>query len=147
MNTKKQNALFRLLSYTKPYAPLLVISIIASLLSVAVSILIPLMTGYAIDYMVEGAVDFDKVFDYIYIIVAMIAVGAISQWTLTTSVNALTCKTVRGIRNQLFQHINNLPLSYIDSQRQGDIMRAFLAISTKCPRGFCKASLNFSAAL
>ncbi len=122
MNTKKQNALFRLLSYTKPYAPLLVISIIASLLSVAVSILIPLMTGYAIDYMVEGAVDFDKVFDYIYIIVAMIAVGAISQWTLTTSVNALTCKTVRGIRNQLFQHINNLPLSYIDSQRQGDII-------------------------
>ena len=91
MNTKKQNALFRLLSYTKPYAPLLVISIIASLLSVAVSILIPLMTGYAIDYMVEGAVDFDKVFDYIYIIVAKIAVGAISHWTLTTSVNSLTC--------------------------------------------------------
>lgn len=124
MNSKKQNALFRLISYTKPYAPLLAISFIASLLSVAVAILIPLMTGYAIDSMIEGAVNFDKVFDCIYIIAGMIAVGAASQWTLTSSVNSLTCKTVRNIRNQLFEHINNLPLKYIDTRRQGDIIAA-----------------------
>lgn len=122
MKTKKRSVLFRLLGYTKPYALLIVISLLSSLLSVAVSILIPLMTGYAIDYMIEGAVDFDQVFKYIYIIVAMIAVGGISQWTLSASVNSLTAKTVRGIRNELFKHINNLPLSYIDSQRQGDII-------------------------
>ena len=122
MKTKKQRTLFRLIGYTKPYAPLIVISFIASILSVAVSILIPLMTGYAIDYMIEGNVNFDKVFEYIYIIVAMIAVGAIAQWTLTASVNSLACKTVRNIRNQLFEHINNLPLKYIDTQSQGDII-------------------------
>ncbi|MDE6605449.1 MAG: ABC transporter ATP-binding protein/permease [Clostridia bacterium] len=122
MKTKKPSTLFRLIGYTKPYAPLIVISFIASIASVAVSILIPLMTGYAIDYMIEGAVDFDKVFKYIYIIVAMIVVGAIAQWTLSASVNSLTCKTVRNIRNQLFEHINNLPLKYIDTQRQGDII-------------------------
>ncbi|MDE5756113.1 MAG: ABC transporter ATP-binding protein, partial [Clostridia bacterium] len=122
MKTKKQKTLFRLIGYTKPYAPLIVISFISSLLSVAVSILIPLMTGYAIDYMIQGNVDFDKVFQYIYIIVAMIVIGAIAQWTLTASVNSLACKTVRNIRNQLFGHINNLPLKYIDTQRQGDII-------------------------
>ncbi|MDE6276253.1 MAG: ABC transporter ATP-binding protein/permease [Clostridia bacterium] len=123
MKTKKQSALFRLIGYTRPYAPLIVISFIASILSVAVSILIPLMTGYAIDEMIgKGAVNFDKVFKYIYIIAAMIAVGAIAQWTLSASVNSLTCKTVRNIRNQLFEHINNLPLKYIDTQRQGDII-------------------------
>ena len=122
MKTKNQKTLFRLIGYTKPYAPLIVISFVSSILSVAVSILIPLMTGYAIDSMIEGAVDFDKVFKYIYIIAAMIAVGSIAQWTLSASVNSLTCKTVRNIRNQLFEHINNLPLKYIDSQRQGDII-------------------------
>ena len=122
MKTKKQSTLFRLIGYTKPYAPLIVISFIASILSVASSILIPLMTGFAIDYMLEGNVNFDKVFEYIYIIAALIAVGAISQWTLSTSVNSLTCKTVRNIRNQLFKHINELPLKYIDSVRQGDII-------------------------
>lgn len=122
MKTKKQRTLFRLLGYTKPYATLIVISFISSILSVAVSILIPLMTGYAIDNMIEGKVDFDKVFNYIYIIAGMIAVGAIAQWTLSASVNSLTCKTVRNIRNQLFEHINNLPLKYIDTQRQGDII-------------------------
>ncbi len=79
MKTKKQRTLFRLLGYTKPYATLIVISFISSILSVAVSILIPLMTGYAIDNMIEGKVDFDKVFNYIYIIAGMIAVGAIAQ--------------------------------------------------------------------
>lgn len=122
MKTKKQRTLFRLLGYTKPYATLIVISFISSILSIAVSILIPLMTGYAIDNMIEGKVDFDKVFNYIYIIAGMIAVGAIAQWTLSASVNSLTCKTVRNIRNQLFEHINNLPLKYIDTQRQGDII-------------------------
>lgn len=122
MKTKNQKTLFRLIGYTKPYAPLIVISFVSSILSVAVSILIPLMTGYAIDSMIEGAVDFDKVFKYIYIIASMIAVGSIAQWTLSASVNSLTSKTVRNIRNQLFEHINNLPLKYIDSQRQGDII-------------------------
>ena len=123
MKTKKKNTLFRLIGYTKPYAPLIVISFIASILSVAVSILIPLMSGYAIDYMLgKDKVDFDKVLEYVYIIVGMIVVGAIAQWTLTASVNSLTCKTVRNIRNGLFEHINNLPLKYIDTQRQGDII-------------------------
>ncbi|MDE5755778.1 MAG: ABC transporter ATP-binding protein, partial [Clostridia bacterium] len=123
MKTKKQSTLFRLIGYTKPYFPLIIISFISSILSVAVSILIPLMTGYAIDEMLgEGAVNFDKVFEYILIIAIMIVVGAIAQWTLSTSVNSLTCKTVRNIRNKLFEHINNLPLKYIDTQRQGDII-------------------------
>ncbi|MDE7216136.1 MAG: ABC transporter ATP-binding protein/permease [Clostridia bacterium] len=120
---KNKSTLFRLVSYTRPYAPLLIISLISAMVSVAVSILVPLMTGYAIDCMAEaGKVDFDKVFDYICILIAMIAIGSVSQWTLSASTNALTFKTVRNIRNQLFEHINKLPLKFIDNQQQGDII-------------------------
>ncbi len=119
---KNKSTLFRLVSYTRPYAPLLIISLISAMVSVAVSILVPLTIGDAIDCMKEGAVDFDKVFEYIYILIAMIAIGSVSQWTLSASTNALTFKTVRNIRNQLFEHINKLPLKFIDSQQQGDII-------------------------
>ena len=119
---KNRSTLFRLVSYTKPYAPLLVISLLSDMVSVAVSILVPLMTGRAINYMIEGNVNFDKVFEYIYILIAMIAVGSIAQWTLSASTNSLTFKTVRNIRNQLFEHINKLPLKFIDNQQQGDII-------------------------
>ena len=119
---KNKSTLFRLVSYTKPYAPLLVISLLCAIVSVAVSILVPLMTGYAINYMIEGDVNFDKVFEHIYILISMIVVGSIAQWGLSASTNTLTFKTVRGIRNQLFEHINKLPLKFIDNQQQGDII-------------------------
>ncbi|MDE6189113.1 MAG: ABC transporter ATP-binding protein, partial [Clostridia bacterium] len=119
---KNKSTLFRLISYTKPYAPLLVISMISALVSVAVSILVPLIIGKAIDIMIAGEVNFQGVFDYIYILVAMIAVGALAQWVLTASTTSLTFKTVRNIRNKLFEQINRLPLKFIDSQQQGDII-------------------------
>lgn len=119
---KNRSTLFRLLSYTKPYAALFAVSAIAATVSVAVSILVPLMTGYAIDGMIKGGVDFEKVSEYIYILVFLIALGALAQWVLSAATNSLTFKTVRNIRNQLFEHINRLPLKYIDSSRQGDII-------------------------
>lgn len=119
---RNKSTLLRLVSYTKPYAPLLVLSLISAAVSVAVSILIPLITGYAIDQMVESGVNFKKLMDYIYILIGMIALGALSQWSLSACTNALTFKTVRNIRNTLFQHINNLPLKYIDGKRQGDLV-------------------------
>lgn len=118
---KKDKTLFRLISYTRPYTLLMLIALLSALVSVAVTLLIPVLTGDAINYMLEGNVDFDSVFRYIYILIALIAVGTFFQWTLTSCTNSLTFRTVRDLRNQLFEHINKLPLKYLDTQQQGDI--------------------------
>lgn len=118
---KSKHTLVRLVSYTKPYAFLLFVSLLSAVVSVAVTLLIPILTGDAIDYMVEGNVDFASVFKYIYILIALIAAGTLFQWLLTACTNSLTFRTVRDLRNQLFSHINKLPLKYLDSQQQGDI--------------------------
>ena len=118
---KSKHTLARLVSYTKPYAFLLFVSLLSAVVSVAVTLLIPILTGDAIDYMVEGNVDFASVFKYIYILIALIAAGTLFQWLLTACTNSLTFRTVRDLRNQLFSHINKLPLKYLDSQQQGDI--------------------------
>ncbi len=118
---KSKRTLTRLVSYTKPYAFLLFIALLSAVVSVAVTLLIPVLTGDAIDYMVEGDVDFASVFKYIYILLALIAAGTLFQWLLTACTNSLTFRTVRDLRNQLFEHINKLPLKYLDSQQQGDI--------------------------
>lgn len=118
---KSKSTLTRLVSYTKPYAFLLFIALLSAVVSVAVTLLIPVLTGDAIDYMVEGDVDFESVFKYIYILLALIAAGTLFQWLLTACTNSLTFRTVRDLRNQLFEHINKLPLKYLDCQQQGDI--------------------------
>ena len=65
---KKDKTLFRLISYTRPYTLLMLIALLSALVSVAVTLLIPVLTGDAINYMLEGNVDFDSVFRYIYIL-------------------------------------------------------------------------------
>lgn len=118
---KSKSTLTRLVSYTKSYAFLLFIALLSAVVSVAVTLLIPVLTGDAIDYMVEGDVDFESVFKYIYILLALIVAGTLFQWLLTACTNSLTFRTVRDLRNQLFEHINKLPLKYLDCQQQGDI--------------------------
>lgn len=120
-NKKSKNTLIRLLSYTKPYVFLMIISIISAIITVAVTLLIPILIGDAIDYMIEGNVDFDSVFKYIYTLIALILVGTLFQWILTACTNSLAFRTVRDMRNELFEHINKLPLKYLDTKQQGDI--------------------------
>lgn len=120
-NKKSKNTLIRLLSYTKPYVFLMIVSIISAIITVAVTLLIPILIGDAIDYMIEGNVDFDSVFKYIYTLIALILVGTLFQWILTACTNSLAFRTVRDMRNELFEHINKLPLKYLDTKQQGDI--------------------------
>ena len=53
-------------------------------------------------------------------IVAVLA--AIFQWLLTLCTNIVTYKTVRDLRSAAFEHMEELPLSNIDSRPHGDII-------------------------
>ena len=123
MNMKTTQLIKRLLHYVKPYRFLLFIAVISSLISVAASLLTPVLIGDAIDYIVgKDNVDFSAIMRYIGYLGITIAFATIFQWLLSWSTNKLSFSTVKDMREDLFDHIDKLPLKYIDSHAHGDLI-------------------------
>ena len=93
------------------------------LVTVASTLYAPILTGDAIDLIVgKGLVDFDGIKDIIYTFVMVTVVTVLSQWFMNIINNHITYSVVRDIRIEVFNHMEELPLSYIDSHKHGDIV-------------------------
>ena len=123
MNIKTSQLVKRLLKYVKPYRALLFVAVLSSFVSVAASLLTPVLIGDAIDFIVgKDNVDFSAVIKYIGYLGITIAFATIFQWLLSWSTNKLSFSTVKDMREDLFNHIDKLPLKYIDSHAHGDLI-------------------------
>ena len=123
MNMSTKELVKRLLKYVRPYRFLLFVAVISSFISVAASLLTPVLIGDAIDFIVgKDNVDFSQVIRYIGYLGITIAFATIFQWLLSWSTNKLSFSTVKDMREDLFNHIDRLPLKYIDSHAHGDLI-------------------------
>lgn len=120
----KQSAIIiKLLKKIKPYGLLLAGALFSAVVSVSLTLLIPVLIGTALDEIVaEGRVDFEDVAKILGYIAAAIAGVSVCQWTMNCFVNALSFKTVRDLRREIFRKLNSVPLSYIDSHPHGDLI-------------------------
>ena len=123
MNMSTKELVKRLLKYVRPYRFLLFVAVISSFISVAASLLTPVLIGDAIDFIVgKDNVDFSQVIRYIGYLGITIAFATIFQWLLSWSTNKHSFSTVKDMREDLFNHIDRLPLKYIDSHAHGDLI-------------------------
>ncbi len=110
------------------YRIFLVFSILLSALSVALTLYIPKLTGYAVDAIVSrGNVDFPRVFRIMLQIGICMMVTALAQWLMNVCNNKMTYQVVRDIRNEAFRKIEILPLKYIDGHPHGEIVSRVIA--------------------
>ena len=127
-NTSQMSTLKKVLRYMKKYIPLLVISILLATVTVAMTLYFPILTGNALDLIIEkGLVDFQGIMEIIQKAILVIAVSAIAQWVMNICNNKMTYHIVMDIRKDAFQKIEKLPLSYIDSKSHGDIVSRVIA--------------------
>lgn len=113
----------RVLTHIKKYRILVILSIVCAMITVASTLYAPILTGDAIDLIVgKGLVDFDGIKDIIYTFLMVTVVTVISQWFMNIINNHITYSVVRDIRIEVFNHMEELPLSYIDSHKHGDIV-------------------------
>jgi len=113
----------RVLTHIKKYRILVILSFVCAMITVASTLYAPILTGDAIDLIVgKGLVDFDGIKDIIYIFLMVTVVTVISQWFMNIINNHITYSVVRDIRIEVFNHMEELPLSYIDSHKHGDIV-------------------------
>ncbi len=113
----------KVLHRIRRYGIALVGSLILALVHVAMTLYIPIAVGTAIDGIIDaGNVQFEWVAQSLLVVGICTAVAALSQWVMSEINNYVTFRVTRDIRNEAFRHIQVLPLSYLDSHPQGDLV-------------------------
>ena len=131
MKTKTKNnsgTLKNVLSMVGKYKPLLIVTILLSLLYVAASLYIPILAGKVIDVIAdENGIDFKVILQDLVLIGISAAIAALSQWLMSIVNNAITYRTVHDLREKSFKKLMKLPISFIDSNPQGEIVSRIIA--------------------
>ena len=118
----------RVLKYIGPHVSLVVLSLALCLISVALTLYVPILVGRAVDCIVgPNAVDFAALTPILMTIAVCIVIAAAAQWVMNALHNSITYDTVRDIRRDAFAHIQNLPLSYLDAHPTGDTVSRMIA--------------------
>ena len=113
----------RVLAYIRPRSGLALLSLLLNLLTVVLTLLIPILIGRGIDCVLgPGQVDFSRLADLLLRVGCCIAASALLQWLTGLLNNRLTFCTVQDIRQDAFRHIQKLPLKYLDSHPSGDLV-------------------------
>lgn len=110
------------------YRIFLVFTILLSVVTVALTLYIPKLTGKAVDCIVtKGQVDFAGVMEILIQIGICILVTALAQWLMNICNNKMTYQIVQDIRNDAFKKIEILPLKYIDGHPYGEVVSRVIA--------------------
>ena len=119
----RKETLARVLRFAKPYRWYLLAALVSAVLSVSLTLYAPVLIGRGIDQIIApGKVYFDNLLPILIELGIVAVLAAIFQWLLTLCTNIVTYKTVRDLRSAAFEHVEELPLSNIDSRPHGDII-------------------------
>ena len=125
-----KNTLKRILNLLSPYKFRMAVSLILAVVIVLTTLYLPILTGRAVDTIVgKGNVDFERLIKIIFIMIIMMCVTAVAQWCMTAINNGVAYHMVRDIRNQAFNKIMRLPISYVDSTSHGEIIIILFTIN------------------
>jgi len=124
----KDGTLKKIFCYIRKYNLFLVLSLVFAAISVALTLYVPILVGKAIDCIVApGNVDFDRIIRLFLQIVIAVALTSICQWLMNICNNKITYQVVNDIRRDAFRKIEILPLKYVDSHSQGEIVSQVIA--------------------
>lgn len=125
MSKQKQKVnkgtLRRVLELIRPYAGLVVLTLVLAVVTVVTTLLAPVISGKAVDLIIgPGQVDFGGVGKLAIAMAGTVACTTVSQWLMNVVNNRITFHVVRDMRVRAFEQLEQLPLKYMDAHRPGD---------------------------
>ncbi len=116
-----KGTLGKVLHYIGYYKFLLLLSCLCALIGAVGALILPILSGNAIDAIVGvGDVDYDEV-ARIAILMALILAGtALSRFLGAVCNNKLTSSVLHDLRERAFHKLGSVPLSYLDTHSAGD---------------------------
>ena len=126
--SNQKTTMKKVLKRIKPYSFLVICSLVMAAATVALTLYFPLLTGDAIDYILEpGKVDFNAIIPILKKLAVIAIITAVCQWIMNVCNNHITYNVTKDIRDEAFKKIEILPLRYIDDHSYGDIVSRVIA--------------------
>ena len=111
----------RVLSLIYPYRVSVCATLVLAAVTVISTLYAPVLTGQGVDLIVgPGDVDFAALLVLGGQLLLTILITVVAQWLMNLVNNRITFQVVRDIRVKAFEHMQVLPLSYMDAHRPGD---------------------------
>lgn len=111
----------RVLALIRPYAGSVILTLTLAVITVFTTLLAPVISGKAVDLILgPGQVDFAGLARLAVAMGITILCTAVAQWLMNVVNNRITFQVVRDIRIKAFEHLEILPLKYMDAHRPGD---------------------------
>lgn len=125
-----KGTLKRLIGYLKPYTPRLIIVFIAAMLSTVFAIISPKILGNATTELFEGfmakrsggGINFDAILQILIVLAVLYLISALFGYLQQYVMAGVAQKTVYGLRKEVNEKLNRLPIKYFDSRTHGEIL-------------------------
>ena len=120
----RKGTVLRLLEYMMQYKLLLGLALGLTIVSNLLSLVGPMLSGYAIDAIEPGAgrVAFERVFYYAGLMVLFYIASSVLSYLLAVLMIHISRKVVYRMRKDVFDRLMDLPVGYFDTHQTGDII-------------------------
>lgn len=107
---------------------LCIVSVVLAIVSCGFQLYLPVLFGKAIDTIIaDGNVDFAALFPLLKQAAVCTCLSAIALVLMTLANNRIAYQTVASVRNKAMEAVQNLPLSYLDQHKTGDLTARIIA--------------------
>lgn len=120
---KNKSLLKRLMKYVNRHMSLLIISLLCAILYVVATLSTPIVVGKAINIFSDSKFDKAELNKYILILGGIVLAGLIFGFFMNYLLNKITYSIVCDLRDDCFKKILNVPVSYLDSHLEGDLLQ------------------------
>ena len=104
--SRQKEILIKVLRHIRKYWFFLALSIILAAVSVAITLYIPILTGDAIDLIIDkGLVDFEGITAILIRIAIVMGIAGVAQWVMNVCNNKMTYHIIRDVRNEAFHKL------------------------------------------
>ena len=119
---------------------MLPISIALAIVSVSLTLYVPVLIGEAIDVIIDkNNVIMNTVINKLVLSGVLIGITALCNWLMNAINNRISYHVLRDIRNEAFDKIASLPLSYIDKTPHGDTVNRVINDTDRFAEGLLLA--------
>lgn len=116
-------AIKKLLKFARPYIPYIVLALVFSAIQIAATLLAPVIIGNTVDYIIgKDNVDFGVILKNAGVLGGLIVAVFLFQYLSNLCINFASFRSIRDLRRSAYAKLNDVPLSYIDSNSHGDLM-------------------------
>lgn len=120
---KKDNVKRRIVALLAKQKLTLFFAITATIIQVAASLVIPIVIGMAIDQ-IRGTndVDFTYLLKVVYMLLGLIIINGFFGYFMQYLMNRITNKLLQELREKAFYKLEYMPIAFLDSASQGDLI-------------------------